>query len=64
MYTEIESHSTHLEISKAALIRLAIEEYFRNLDADKSVETDSRSPMKLHGIINTSDIRETKEPVA
>ena len=32
MYTEIESLSAHLSISKGALIRLAIEEYLSKLD--------------------------------
>ena len=36
MFTEIESHSTHLSISKGALIRFAIEEYLRKLGAEKS----------------------------
>lgn len=38
MFTEIENHSTHLSISKGALIRLAIEEYLRNLEPNKPVE--------------------------
>lgn len=35
MYTEIESLSAHLSISRGALIRFAIEEYFRKVDAEK-----------------------------
>ena len=36
MFTEIENHSTHLSISKGALIRCAIEEYLSKVDAEKS----------------------------
>ena len=36
MYAEIENHSTHLSISKGALIRCAIEEYLSKVDAEKS----------------------------
>ena len=32
MFTEIENHSTHLSISKGALIRCAIEDYLRKVD--------------------------------
>ena len=32
MYTEIENRSTDLHISKGALIRLALDEYFKNLN--------------------------------
>ena len=34
MYAEIENHSTHLSISKGALIRCAIEEHLRRMDAE------------------------------
>lgn len=33
MYTAIESHSTHLNLSKGALIRSAVTQYLHNLDA-------------------------------
>ena len=36
MYTEIESQSTQLRISKGALIRCAIEEYLHKVDAEQS----------------------------
>jgi predicted DNA-binding protein len=38
MYTEIESLSTHLSISKGSLIRLAVEKYLRRLDDENIVE--------------------------
>lgn len=36
MYTEIKSLSAHLSISKGALIRFAIEEHLRKVDAEQS----------------------------
>ncbi|MGH7183815.1 MAG: hypothetical protein ACREJN_17815 [Nitrospiraceae bacterium] len=40
MYTEIESLSAQLSISKGALIRIAIEEYFSKVGAEKSLHTN------------------------
>lgn len=36
MFTHIESHSTHLGISKGALIRSAVETYLRKVEAEQS----------------------------
>ena len=38
MYTEIESLSVHLRISKGALIRFAIEEYLSKVDEKNTIE--------------------------
>jgi predicted DNA-binding protein len=38
MYTEIENHSTHLGISKGALIRSAIEAYVRKMEEEDALE--------------------------
>ena len=38
MYTEIESLSVHLNISKGALIRFAIEEYLSKVDEKNTIE--------------------------
>jgi len=38
MYTEIENLSVHLNISKGALIRFALEDYFRKMDEEDTVD--------------------------
>ena len=38
MYSEIESLSTHLIVSKGTLIRLAVEEYLGKLDDENIVK--------------------------
>lgn len=63
MYTELENQSVKLTISKGALIRYALQDYFKKLDTDKPVEHQDLQPLKHQENINTNDTHKTKEPV-
>lgn len=38
MHTQIEHHSTHLKISKGALIRMALEDYLRKREEEDALD--------------------------